>query len=93
MLGVQRSSTWDRKFDVLASVPEDKLTNLGESLLTFHDGKEVVAHQLSVLASECALTVRDEDLAFGMVSTVEENLTGIRRTGHTFLHDSQIQIG
>lgn len=76
----------------LAPLPKYKFTYLRELLLSFDHREETIAGQLPILAAVRGPSVRYENLAFGVVGRMEEDLTHSRMASRIFERNSQIEV-
>src|SRR5688572_22600546 len=75
--------------EVLRALPEREAADLGEVLVAFGDGREVIPRKLADLAGEEARAVRKEDLHLGDASGIDEDLPRRRVTGVIFEVDAE----
>src|SRR6202521_2419630 len=78
--------------DVLRAFPQDELPQRRQLLDAIHDGREVVAGQLSHLACEDGRAVAKQDFRFADAAGIEQQLPRRRIAGVVLVPEPQLEV-
>src|SRR5690348_11502988 len=78
--------------DVLRSVPQHELAELLQPLAALDDRREMIAGELTRLAREAGVAVREEQLGLADAAGVQQQLAGGRVAGRVLGPDAYVEV-